>query len=289
MNSQHPYMFAIFAPSFDSSSGGCIVLHKLCDILNQLGYQAYLYTFGTKIEKYIVNQKYTTPLIDRSFFHQNIQNFIVVYPEIISGNPLKAPNVVRWLLHKPGFFTHEIDFGENDYILGFSPFSYQNPDFKIHDKLLILEGNLDIFKNYHFSKREGSCYIKRKNPNAIIVHDMENSIEIVDTTPSSALAELFNKKIFFYCYDPYTFLCIQAALCGCIPVIIPCHNMSKEEWRKSIRSYNGISYGFDDIAHATSTQYLVRLEIEEVEQNNKRFVDAFYWKVSKFFMMDRSS
>ncbi len=32
--------FTIVAPSYDNTSGGIVVLHKLCDLINELGYSA---------------------------------------------------------------------------------------------------------------------------------------------------------------------------------------------------------------------------------------------------------
>ena len=47
--------------------------------------------------------------------------FIVLYPEIVDGNPLQAQFVVRWLLHRPNFFIKDTRFSENEMV-----FFYQN-------------------------------------------------------------------------------------------------------------------------------------------------------------------
>jgi hypothetical protein len=46
---------------------------------------------------------------------------IVIYPEIISGNPLKGKRVVRYLLNKPGRTGKATleDYGKDDYFLHF--------------------------------------------------------------------------------------------------------------------------------------------------------------------------
>ena len=40
-----PKKYIIFAPSYIETSGGAIVLHKLCSILNGLGHESYLYPY----------------------------------------------------------------------------------------------------------------------------------------------------------------------------------------------------------------------------------------------------
>jgi hypothetical protein len=43
----------IFAPYYDDRGGGPVVLHKLCSILNQIGYQSFLHPY---FESYILNK-----------------------------------------------------------------------------------------------------------------------------------------------------------------------------------------------------------------------------------------
>ena len=41
MNCKH-FKYIIVAPSYDENNGGCVVLHKLCDLLNSQGEKAVL-------------------------------------------------------------------------------------------------------------------------------------------------------------------------------------------------------------------------------------------------------
>ena len=70
----------ITSPSYSPSIGGVVVLHKLCDILLTLGYDAYLYPFGRFAEGpyYMVNPDYKSQILSEI----DPENDIVIYPEI---------------------------------------------------------------------------------------------------------------------------------------------------------------------------------------------------------------
>ena len=115
-----------------------------------------------------------------------------------------------------------------------------------------------------------------------LVHDNSNSYEIIDTTPSKELANLFNTKKYFYSYDSATFLSLQAAMCGCISIIIPTEDISAQEWHKMspTRKY-GISYGFEEIDYAISTMDKVKPHLESLENITSLMVDDFIERTQK--------
>ena len=100
LKKQNLQKYLIYTPSYNPQSGGIIVLHKLCHMLNNLGAHAFL--FHDKIDNvnyFNTNPEYLTPIADLSILNQDP---IVIYPEIVIGNPLNAKHVVRWLLNRPG-------------------------------------------------------------------------------------------------------------------------------------------------------------------------------------------
>lgn len=136
-------------------------------------------------------------------------------------------------------------------------------------------------------KRKGSCFVMRKGKGREIVHDLSDSIEIVESTPSEYLVQLFNEKKYFYCYDDASFMSLQAALCGCISIVIPQKGITAEEWLgySKTRKY-GIAYGEENIEHAVTTKEKVRplLESLEVEfyENVKNFISKTqFWADNK--------
>ncbi|MDQ1397229.1 MAG: hypothetical protein QOG64_2488, partial [Acidimicrobiaceae bacterium] len=86
--------FVIVAPEFAAGSGGIVALHSLCDRLNRLGYDAALCPLqseGAEEIEFRGRDGWRTPIATRA----DLDGAVVVYPEIIPGNPLDASRVVR--------------------------------------------------------------------------------------------------------------------------------------------------------------------------------------------------
>lgn len=293
--------YIIYTGSFDDKSGGIIALHRLCDLLNKNGEKAYLwdwdkpiyhsgkpFTFARKYFKYRRHNlrhpfhpmsSFETPLAG----YKDLQNAIVIYPEIVDDNPLHAKNVVRWFLHKPGYHTGRILYGENELY-----FFYQTVfnDVKINpnnDHLLqTIFLRDDIYKQTNFGSRKGTCYILRKGKGRKIVHNLHDSI-IVDDFNHNQMVEIFNKVEMFISYDPYTMYSQFAALCGAISVIIPEENVSKKEWFSDETKYYGLAYGFDDIQNALGTRHLLLPTLKEQEKEANQTVKYFIQKCTDYF------
>lgn len=288
--------FIIFSPPYDENSGGIIVLHKLCHLLNQIGEEAYLWPASQKPalslfkrlkkklskQEYALCADYNTPLAK---FSDLKSSSIVVYPEIINGNPLKAKNVVRWLLHKPGFHTGVAEFSESELFFSYDENCYE-PGYGIDISNILTV--VAINPAYAFDdnpSRSGSCYMLRKGKGRDITHDDENSL-FIDDLEHDEVASVFKQKKYFYCYDEYTFFSQYAALCGCISVVMPAGDKSKEEWVENhpISKY-GIAYGVDDIEHAIKTMDKVGDYFKELEQNSILSTKSFVDKSSKHFSL----
>lgn len=278
--------FIIVAPPFDEYSGGAIVLHKLCHMLNGLGQQAFMWPLDRKLKPSLsrrvkalwknmdfrVNPDFCTPIA--SVRHVD-DDAIVVYPEIITGNPLGAKNIVRWLLHKPGFHTGVVEFGANELFFAFDEYSASSL-FKDCSKNILFVAHLnDNYRDDRQYERRGSCYMIRKAKNVRIQHDLTDSIQI-DNLSHAEVAEIFRKTKFFFCYDEMTMYSQFAALCGCISVVIPSEFRNRDEWVAvhPISKY-GIAYGLEDIQHALDTRHKVREYFAVLEQQSLRSVICF--------------
>ena len=93
--------FVIYTPSHSEQCGGCTVLHVLVDRLNRRYGSvhvpvAYVVPMGATIN---VSPALATPFLPS---WMKASDGIVVYPEIVNGNPLNGSKVVRWILYFPG-------------------------------------------------------------------------------------------------------------------------------------------------------------------------------------------
>ena len=192
MTNNKKIKFIIFTPSYNENSGGIIVLHYLCHLINMsnLNVEAYitpLYRNRT-LEKSLIknlksyhgllkehlknkfkfktNNNFNTPIFNNVISNDDI----VVYPEITFGNPLHASKIIRWLLHKPGYHTKDIYYGLNEFYVKFSEGLVNNFDiegsFLSENKLYTPYFPLDLYNLIGISKnRRGCAYSIRKGKN----------------------------------------------------------------------------------------------------------------------------
>ncbi len=296
--------FLIYTHRYDVNSGGLIVLHFLCHILNTLGYEAYLWPSYrpifkkkepfksiTKFLKYYkkelhrpftTNKNWNTPILKSIYGNEDI---IVVYPEIVDGNPLELKNVVRWLLHKPGFHNKKIDFNENDLIFGYGEkFSTLEYPIKKNNTLYLTYIMTDIYYQTNFDDRQGSCHMIRKGKNKKNIHPDDSLL--VDGMTHEELSNIFNEKKYFISYDTYTFYSIYASLCGCISIVVPDAGVSKEEWHPKVEDRYGIAYGLEDIEYAKDTKHKMIKYINEQQNLNLESVKYFAESCKKYFNKD---
>lgn len=278
----------IAAPSFNPSIGGAIVLHKLCHILNNLGYNASLYTtekLNGPFNFFILNDNFNTK-ITTDIDHKND---IVVYPEIESFNPLGCDNVVRYILntyHLPSEGSNVMaTWNENDYWLYFNNLFYDN--IKDPNFLHIIDTKLDSYKDYGLERTIDACFTYRKKSHEIsslnIIHPSD-AIEIPYNTPDEELIRLFNICKRFYSYDTETYLNVLAAQCGCESVIVPYKDITKETIINNQPSFKyGIAYGLDDLEHANSTRSLLRKHLQDLEDKQINDTKIEFKKIFKYF------
>ena len=98
MNNKITYI--IYSPDYENSIGGTLALHSLSENLSLLGEEVYI-----TCEKKRKNSLAKSISIKSNFWSfLSKENTVVIYPEIIVDNPLKAKHICRWLLNNPGAF-----------------------------------------------------------------------------------------------------------------------------------------------------------------------------------------
>jgi hypothetical protein len=256
-------------------------LHRLVHELNTLGEQAVLTPTNTRnfwtpkeilkrlIRHYRVNRLLNTPVEWRP---RVTADTIVVYPEIVRGNPLNAPNVVRWLLYYTPDESYEFSADEMFFRVDRN-FDHPGIPGDVPD-LFLYEIN-PAYRNEGRRDRKGACYMVRKGLNKPRIPETENA-ECLDGRSHEEIARAFNRCAVFYSYDEATMYSQYAALCGCLSVVIPGDYPSRDAWSEgyTIARY-GIAYGLSDLEHAHATMHLVRPLLEQREREGLESVRSF--------------
>jgi hypothetical protein len=266
----------IAAPSYNPAIGGGVVLHKLCHVLNTLGYDAYLFPtlkLNGTLDSFYLNNNFTTKIATEI----NPKTDIAIYPEIEPGNPFGCENIIRYLLnifHLPEYDNSIATWGENDYWLYFHEHFYDG--LKEPNYLHIIDSKIDIFKDYGSERKIDACFTYRKKNNertTLPVIHPKKSIEIGYNMQDNELINIFNSCKKFYSYDYETYLSSLASLCGCESIIIPYKNIKKEDIIEKLPAFKyGIAYGLEDLEYANSTRHLLRKYLQDLE--NKQYIDT---------------
>ena len=240
----------IYTPIFDITCGGVVVMHNLAKLINGLNnpkiYAKLFNINGIRYKNIFCNDFATIEDID--------DNTIVIYPEIVSGNPLNAKYVIRWILLDLGVdmpLNHYENWDKNDLVYFWETKDTNNKYYKQLSCPWL--NNIFYNKGLKFEERKKTCYLARKgkliHKNINNYHDC-NSICLDNVSLLKEKCDIFNECKYFYCYDPNTMYVVYAALCGCIPIIYPLEGVSKTDYMKN-RLYNcnnelidiGFAYG----------------------------------------------
>ena len=104
--------FVMYAPDFSELSGGATVLHRFCDLMNTVFDDKrvtplcfFLFPGAFESPSLVIgtNPAYKTPMLPKYY---DSKNAIVIYPEVIFGNPISASRIVRYILYFPGTRCH---------------------------------------------------------------------------------------------------------------------------------------------------------------------------------------
>jgi len=257
--------FIVVAPSYSEDSGGTIFLHELVNALNALGETAALspmkpvYTPSRRqrMKAAIFPEKFqTAPGLNTPIAKPGdvTNKTIVVYPELVQGNPLGAKNVVRWLLYTPGV-QHPYSFGPDELFVRVAPFA-DLPELTGGAPDMFLWKVNRTYRNENRPDRSGACFMVRKWDDGPR-HAVTDNARQVDGMSHAELNEVFNQCDTFYTYDDATMYSHFAAICGCLSVVIPTGDAERTKVveNQALNKF-GIAYDLseDAFARARATQ-----------------------------------
>lgn len=280
--------FLIYSFNYDWKSGGNQVLHDLGKILSQ-DYNTYL--FGTTT---VFDSKAICVNIDKAKEIAIEDNVITIYPEVISGNPFNAKNVVRYVLYYPGWHAGDKQYSNNELIITYNNEYVKDTKYDNAFVLTVLNPKLNIMRN-HNKKRNKIGLLVRKCKDFDYKINLLNQYkhllklpvisiddEINKCTDLRNLSKIYNTISLFISFDPHTYHSTMAALCGCTSVVIPSKEISSEEFY-NVTKY-GVAYGFENIDFAKLTHSKMINDLKQMEQNTFTQCDKFVELVKSHFI-----
>lgn len=294
-----PPKFVIWAPPYSETWGGSIVLHLLCARLNERGERAFVWPsdkpylslrspprrFLEALSRYVRRRRDPFPLgpfANPVARRRDLRDAVVLYPEVVNGNPLGARHVVRWFLHRPGFHGGGRDYGKDElYFQILDVFNDPAINPRPSPRLEVMYVN-PAYRDRGYPERSGSCYMMRKGEGRALVHDLSDSIRL-DGLSHERIAEEMNRRERFYCYDPYTMFTQYAAICGCIPIVVPEAGKTSEDWQPDVTKRYGHAYGEDEIPWAVATRHLLLEAIARRRAEEDRMVDGFRERCRRWY------
>jgi hypothetical protein len=295
----HGIFFVVFAPDYSENCGGCVVLHYLVDRLNSMfgvsGPIAFIVPRSfpsvpaTSID---LNPGYSTPVLPSWY---NASAGIVIYPESLPGNPVKAQRVIRWVLYFPGIHGNgpvAQQYLPHEMIVCYSPgmcneFVGRLPT----HPLRIIDYGFHTFKRLPDTPRDGTILLHKKDTWMYAGQHVQRApgpVMAGEVLPLNltkrARAEIFARSEMLISYDAVSFISIEAAMAGCISVVVPVENVTKEEWLQIAYGREfGVAYGMDDLKHAIDTLPRVMPNLVFLANRQVSVVNEFVLKAISFF------
>lgn len=210
--------YVVMTLPYVDSSNGVRVLHRLVHELRKRGYEAY----STDTPNPLWNEKE----ID---IKDITEDFIVVYPEVIIGNPIGKHKIVRWALNKPGYLGGE-EFKDG---LQFSWYK------KYLDKPLLTINTIEPELFTKGTNDKFDCFYVNKGKLKPRVPQLETLREIINLPSRKAYSDLLKQTRIVYTYDDDTQLIYEAMLCGCRVIVVPEKiELDKSVYDKRYEEYN---------------------------------------------------
>ena len=205
---------------------------------------------------------------------------LVVYPEIVYGNPLGAKNVARWLLYHYKFENIPQAYCSDDLFMCYR--TYFNSPALNPKGITVTINHFDdkLYRQYNFGKRTGNCYILRKGRNRTDLPIEFDGPVFDDNMSQEELVKMFNTYKYCYDYDTQTFYATIAAVCGCIPIVVMEPGKTIDDYlSKAEQNHYGRAYGDspEQIEYAVRTRDKLLAALDYSERNHKStaaFIEA---------------
>lgn len=303
-------IFVVTAPGWTDVSGGIMALHHLCHLINMSG-KASAFLFPVP-EGEIVNFLCTEQInevvnrqnmflhsfkinrsLDTPIFHGNItdSNIVVVYGELVMGNPLCAQNVARWVLYHMGGWRDLVSVSRGEILFRFEEeyLSVDIPGFcetaeqilnvllPPDDALEFLRASVDIPLQNLVSDRVGTAFLVKKGRKIDTGLISEDAI-CIDSFSRQRCLETFKNVRNFVSFDPHSFYSDIAAAYGCKSVVIAdTYAYSKGSTYRDLRPW--LFFGDDNFEEFMPDRHALLDNWNQRQVKSQTSVDEFidYW------------
>ena len=207
--------YIIFAPNF-SKSAGVRALYRLSELLEARGLEAPVLCEKGDGKHHCITQ----------FTREMQENDIIIYPEIIKGNPLLFRRVVRYVLYYPGVLGGDERYAANEYVITWDAIYLDGVPVL---NLPLMDANL--FYDEHLPKTQ-NCIFIHKGGIWRDIPELKSAVHITMDYPKDReeLASLLKTTDILYSYDKYSMLNDEAFACGANVKIITEHGF--EDYQK---------------------------------------------------------
>jgi hypothetical protein len=166
------------------------------------------------------------------------EDVVVLYPETTTKNFLNASKVIRYLGARDGIFKEGACYQKADekiFTISHSQVITSDADFMLFYPHIANE-YLNIQNNSFDMRTLSTSYVGKGNIFKKDINQIQNTVEITRSWPRSKneVAILLASSKFFYTYDHWSNITLEAVLCGAIPVFVgndpwPDFNISRLE------------------------------------------------------------
>ena len=208
-------LFLINAPRYTSRSSGIRALYRLCHHLNRSGYPSAM----------VAPRVRRLPDWDIPYHRGGAGDAIVIYPEVVSGNPLQARKVVRWALNTPGLLGGDTTYADEEMVFVYDPQRREIVSRAVAVPLgperVLWTGLVDpsvIYPDASVPKTIDCSFThKGHDLRARFPLSAESGIQALeDLTPNMvALGDTLRRTRTLYSYDHYSNVLREALICGC--------------------------------------------------------------------------
>lgn len=199
------------------------------------------------------------------------ENTIVIYPEVVFGNPLHAKNVVRWLMYHYPYKENTTAYSSNDLFIAYRNF-FNSPSLNPRN-FIVAQNYFDsnLYHQYNFGERKGNCYILRKGRKR---NDLPKEFDgpiFDDNMSQKELVRIFNECKYCYSYDTQTFYTKIAAICGCISIVVMEPEKNISDYLGPNETHEGVAYGEtpEQIEYAINTRDELIKQLDYTDFNRK--------------------